>query len=820
MNPMNVCTIITASHTAGARVLALTLREHHPAGTLTVLVLDDIAGRLDPAAEPFEIVTPQAIGCEQFDAMATRYSVIELATAVKPWLLETMLQRDDHAVYLDVDIEIVGDLTEIGVLAAEHGIVLTPHTLRPIPRDGRQPQEQALLRTGAYNLGFIAVGAGAIPMLRWWQERLETDCVVDVAAGLFVDQKWIDLVPSLWPQTLVLQDPGCNVAYWNLHERRLSTRADGVLLVNGQPGRFLHFSGFDPHRPELLSHYCDRFDLAARIDIAAATARYARLLLDSGYDETRAWPYRITRLGIGPDAESGPPGVNVVGYLDSIHGVGESARQLIGALGAAGSAVVPITIPGAGGLPAFEHPGAGGELEPVTLLVANADVTAEVAAGAGRDAMAGRRTVGFWMWETERFPEQLRPASDLLDEIWTGSSFAAGAISLALGRPVHHIPMPISLSSEPLPDRERLGLPDGFLFLFAFDFASVPRRKNPLGLVEAFRRAFPEPRVGAVLVLKSINGDRRPQERRELEHAIAGREDIVLLDRRLGSGEHETLVASCDCYVSLHRSEGLGLTIGEAMLLGKPVIATAYGGSNDIVTTTTAFPVRYELVPVGAGAAPYDPDDRWAEPDLDHAAELMRHVFTDRAGAARVAARGREHVIANHSPQAAGRVIAERLSHLGAGRPATGDQADGPDPAPARGDELPDAARARHETLMLLQREPPGARGARGLVRRLLRRISRGEAALRDEGDRALWWSIEASAADAAGRHDDLARAVEQHESLLTGLKGELVHLQAENAELRLLIGRRELERRRAHLSDGGASSTAAEAEEEEEAEG
>lgn len=815
---MNVCTVITASHTARARVLARSLREHHPGSTLTALVADDTDDRLDPAGEPFEIVTPEAIGCEPFDAMAERYTVLELATALKPWLLEAMLRRDDHAVYLDADVEVAGDLTEVAELAAEHGIVLTPHTLRPIPRDGRQPLEQSLLMSGAYNLGFVAVGAGGVPMLRWWQERLETDCVVDVAGGLFVDQKWIDLVPSLWPQTVVLDDPGYNVAYWNLHERRLTTAGDGALLVNGRPGRFLHFSGFDPHRPDLLSHYSDRFDLAERTDIAAATSRYARRLLDAGFDETRALPYRITRLGIGPanGGDARPPGVNVVGYLDSIHGVGESARRLIGAIDAAGATVVPVTIPGDGGLPTFEHPGTGGAWQPVTLLVANADVTAEVAGGAGRDAIADRRTVGFWWWETERFPQRLRAASDLLDEIWAGSRFAADAISLALGRPVHHIPMPVSLSSEPQPARDRLGLPGGFLFLFSFDFASVPQRKNPLGLVEAFKRAFPEPPESAVLVLKSINGDRRPEDRLALERAIAGRNDIVLLDRRLDRDEHETLIASCDCYVSLHRSEGFGLTIGEAMLLGKPVIATGYGGSNDLVTAATAYPVRFELVPVGAGAAPYEPDDRWAEPDLGHAAELMRHVFTDRPEAAQIAARGREHVVAAHSPQAVGHVIAERLGQVGARlAPGSGGPAPAADTEPTQAG--PDAERARHETLMLLQREPAGARGVRGLTRRLLRRISRGEAARRDEADRALWWSIEASAVDTADRHAGLARAVELHESRLEQLRGEMVRLRAENEELRLLIGRRELERRRTSLSDDRA---AADAETQAEAEG
>lgn len=796
---MNVSTIITKSHVPFARVLATTLREHNPGGSLSVLVLDDSDGYVDPAAEPFTLLTPDDIGCDAFDRMAADYTVLELATAVKPWLLETLLERDDHAVYLDADVEVVGDLTPLRDLAAEHGIVLTPHTLTPIPRDGRLPREQTLLMCGAYNLGFIAVGRAAIPMLRWWQERLRTDCVIDVAQGLFYDQKWIDLVPGLWPRTAVLDDPGYNAAYWNYHERRLDIAADGSVRVNGRPGRFLHFSGFDPHRPDRLSRYEDRFDLARRTDLAAATARYARSLLDAGYDEAREWPYAIARLGIGPGGDDALPGVNVVGYLDSAHGVGQSARGLIAALDAAGAPVVPVSIPGDGGLPAFEHPGSGGPAQPVTLLVANADVLPEVVDVIAPELVAGRRTVAFWAWETERLPSRWRPSADLVDEIWAGSRFVADAITTVVATPVAVVPTPVVLHTGPRPDRARFGLPDGFLFLFVFDFNSIVRRKNPLGLVEAFRRAFPQPGGGPVLVLKSVNGDRHPHALGALRQAAAGRPDIRILDVRLDQADRESLLASCDCYVSLHRSEGFGLTIGEAMLLGRPVIATGYGGSNELVSERTAYPVRYELAAVGPGAPPYAPDDRWAEPDLDHAAELMRQVVADPAGAARVAAAGREHVERRHSPSAVGAVIAERLRRLGA-RPAA---AHGP-PAPAAADALPDAARARHETLMLLERPRRPARGPRGLAQRMLRRIVRSEAALRDEGDRALWWSIESSSVVAAARHADLVHAVETHERLLAGLRAETTRLRAENDELRLIVAAHELERRRAGVSDAG----------------
>ena len=116
-------------------------------------------------------------------------------------------RRQDHAIYLDPDIQVLGPLHEVRELAVEHGIVLTPHNITPIPRDGLYPSEESILIAGAYNLGFIAVGntTAAQELLDWWSERLETDCVVDPASGRFVDQKWIDLVPGLWPSTHLLR---------------------------------------------------------------------------------------------------------------------------------------------------------------------------------------------------------------------------------------------------------------------------------------------------------------------------------------------------------------------------------------------------------------------------------------------------------------------------------------------------------------------------------------------------------------------------------------------------------------------------------------
>jgi glycosyltransferase involved in cell wall biosynthesis len=146
----------------------------------------------------------------------------------------------------------------------------------------------------------------------------------------------------------------------------------------------------------------------------------------------------------------------------------------------------------------------------------------------------------------------------------------------------------------------------------------------------------------------------------------------MLIDDYVSARDKNRLMASCDCYLSLHRSEGLGLTMAEAMGFAVPVVATGYSGNSDFLSERTGFPVAYELAPVGACAAPYPADARWAEPDVDDAARLLRLIFEDRAGAAEVAARGRDEIRRRYSPVAVGAVVEERLRAINALRPIHG----------------------------------------------------------------------------------------------------------------------------------------------------
>jgi glycosyltransferase involved in cell wall biosynthesis len=154
---------------------------------------------------------------------------------------------------------------------------------------------------------------------------------------------------------------------------------------------------------------------------------------------------------------------------------------------------------------------------------------------------------------------------------------------------------------------------------------SVTERKNPLGLVRAFSQAF-APDEGPLLVLKTLNSGVDPVGAARLRTAADERSDVLLLDVALPAAKQHALTTLCDAYVSLHRAEGFGLGLAEAMALGKPAIATGYSGNLDFMTPENSYLVPYELVPIPAGIDPYPGGARWADPDLDEAARLLRHV--------------------------------------------------------------------------------------------------------------------------------------------------------------------------------------------------
>jgi glycosyltransferase involved in cell wall biosynthesis len=274
--------------------------------------------------------------------------------------------------------------------------------------------------------------------------------------------------------------------------------------------------------------------------------------------------------------------------------------------------------------------------------------------------------IGQWAWETDVIPERWDAAFDLADEVWVYTTYVAEHVARAADVPVVVVPLPVE-APDAAGARVPVELPDGFTFLFAFDFFSTVERKNPLGVVEAFRSAF-APGEGPTLVLKTINADFRPEAREALRHAVAGRRDIVHVDAAFSPQEMAALLGRADCFVSLHRSEGFGLGPAEAMALGKPVVATGFGGTTDFMTPGNSYLVDWQPRLVGPDAEHYPAEGMWAEPSVEHAAALMRDVWLDREEARRRGARAARDIAASLSPAAVGSIARGRLMRIAARR--------------------------------------------------------------------------------------------------------------------------------------------------------
>jgi glycosyltransferase involved in cell wall biosynthesis len=354
-------------------------------------------------------------------------------------------------------------------------------------------------------------------------------------------------------------------------------------------------------------------------------------------------------------------GVNVVGFFRAEFGQGEAARRLVAALERTGldySTVTYERIPHRQDHPFVER---DRELFAANIVSLNAEHLVQFALDSGRDLLRNRYSAGLWFWETSRFPKQFRHAFDYVDEVWVASDFVGDAVARETSKPVLTFPLPVLVPPPPALGRADLGLPENaFVFLFVFDFFSTLQRKNPLGLIEAFTRAFPEP-GRELLYLKSINGSSAPSDLARVLDAAAGRPDIVLSDGYVEGDRLTALTALCDCYVSLHRSEGFGLTIAEAMAFGKPAIATGYSGNLAFMDAESSYLVPYELATLDGAVGPYPAGTEWADPDLDEAARLLRHVVEQPDEAQERGRRGKAAVEERQSLERAARFLGDRI---------------------------------------------------------------------------------------------------------------------------------------------------------------
>lgn len=272
-------------------------------------------------------------------------------------------------------------------------------------------------------------------------------------------------------------------------------------------------------------------------------------------------------------------------------------------------------------------------------------------------------------WELERYPDEWAKQLDRFDEVWAQSAFTHAALSKAVSKPVIHQPLPCAPRRRALLSRRYFGIRESaYAFYFSFDFLSFVERKNPFAIVEAFRALLEaRPYADVVLVIKTNNSIRKPDMKASFDAAVAPLQDRVrVIDTTLSEAVVQALMGLTDCFVSLHRSEGFGFGIAEAMSLAKPVIATAYAGNMDFCTYDTAFLVPYQMIALRQGDYPHWKGQHWANADVEAATRAMVRLVDNPQEGRMIGARARMHLATNFGYLAAGLRYAARIDDIAA----------------------------------------------------------------------------------------------------------------------------------------------------------
>jgi glycosyltransferase involved in cell wall biosynthesis len=366
-------------------------------------------------------------------------------------------------------------------------------------------------------------------------------------------------------------------------------------------------------------------------------------------------------------------GVNLLGYARGEFGVAENVRSYARALREAAYPFLIFDLD-AGEISrqqdrSMERHFSDTLRYPSSIFFINAEQTQIAHSVLGRAVYSGRYNIGFWAWELEKFPHEWQGAFRFVDEVWVPSGFVRDAIGSATGKPVLCMPTPVEFEVPQGMDRMHFGLPrDAFVFLFSYDFNSFVSRKNPEAVIAAFRQAFADGVESVRLLVKSTNGDRFPERLEKLRVAAGDDLRIEMRDGFLSRKEMSGLQNAVDGYISLHRAEGFGLGMAECMYLGKPVIATGYSGNMDFMDGENSLLVDYRMTPLHEGNYMNWRGQQWADPDVAHAARLMRQVFDDRELAHRVGANAAASIRRTHSRAVCGFAMVERLRVLDGSR--------------------------------------------------------------------------------------------------------------------------------------------------------
>lgn len=361
-------------------------------------------------------------------------------------------------------------------------------------------------------------------------------------------------------------------------------------------------------------------------------------------------------------------GINVSGYINKVFGLGVAVRANI-------EAMKQVNIPYS--INDFNLQFSDNVKEtqlkdnfslenpyPINLVQINIDRLDEVFKNIDHNYFKGKYNIAFWAWELENFPDAAKPYFNFFQEIWVPSNFCAEAISKISPVPVLKFMHPISIA-KPSFSRTEFNIPENkFVVLTMFDYYSSIHRKNPLATIDAYEKAFGKNHPEVNLIIKTSKSTDFPLEKQMLINRIADNESISILEEILDDDRLYSLINCCNCFISLHRSEGFGLTMAEAMYFEKPVIATAYSANIEFMNINNSFPVKYSMVNAGNQYYYSTEKDYWADADTDHAAQHLSWIYENPDEAQKIALKGKKDVDLYLSPETIGEKIKDRISYI------------------------------------------------------------------------------------------------------------------------------------------------------------
>ena len=360
-------------------------------------------------------------------------------------------------------------------------------------------------------------------------------------------------------------------------------------------------------------------------------------------------------------------GVNLIGNICAESGLGQSCRLVASALDKTG---FPLSIY------KYEQLGAEGQGDhswenrlskelpyDVNLIHINPHELGLAFIQQDASVWNYRYNIGYWLWVLEEFPDEWIPCFQCLDEIWAPSEFICNAIRKKTTLPVRCMPYYVDVHIGTIYDRKHFGIPeDKFLYLMMYDQSSCMERKNPIGVLNAFKMAFEKENENVGLVIKINNPT--PESRKQIRSVLDGYTNVYLIEETLSRDEVNSLTKCVDVVVSLHRAEGFGLVLAEAMLLGTPTVATNWSSNTEFMNENVACMVDYELITIEKDMPPFKAGNRWADANLDQAAEYMKKLYEDKEYYEMIRKNAKEYAKEKLGmDQAAGR-IRERLKEI------------------------------------------------------------------------------------------------------------------------------------------------------------